>query len=209
MNWAAMPAPTVDSARHPDNPPQSDPDWDRFSFSSALAGVFEHYRRLRDALHAHGIFIDALDHLQYCERYRLKRADQIVRVQYWYKGNGKISRIAPVAGGQADSSPLMTETIEVMKATLMSPGCEDKAAMSPFVRDLVERLEHMISGTHLRIVSTSTHSYCLRIKLADEARHGILDFYYDSTPKWTTVREVGGSGKTGLVDQVRALLEQP
>lgn len=187
-----------------------DTDWDRFSFSSSQTELFGHHCKVRDALQAQGITIDALDHLSFCERYRVKRNGQVSGVQYRYKGNWKVSKISVADGCWAGDRVLAEAAVQTMQEALLHGHAgDDKRLADPFLSEFVERLERLSAGAGLRILSTRTLSYRLRVELSDGLRHGMLDFCHDNTPKWTTVQEVGGIGKSqGLIDQVRSLLEE-
>ncbi len=212
MDWDSIPAPgdPIHQAENAEAGHQTDPDWDRYSFGSALAGIFEHHRKLRDALREHEISVDALEHLQYCERYRLKRGDQWASVQYWYKGNGKVSRVGPAAGNRSGDVALVTAAVALLLETLLGSNPSDASrAVDSFTREFAQKVEHATVGTAIRILSTTDLPYRLRIEFSDGTRRGAIDFCYDSTPKWTKVQEVGGAGKSqGLIDQVRSLFQE-
>jgi energy-coupling factor transporter ATP-binding protein EcfA2 len=209
MDWGSIAAP-ADPADHGGNAEaerRADPDWDRYSFSSDLAGIFEHHRRLRDALREQGITVDALDHLQYCERYRLRRDAEIASVQYWYKGDGKVSRVGPAAGNRSGDAVLVEAALAAMHEALLGTDTAGEEIEDPFVRAFLELVEQTTADAGIRILSKEVHPYRLRIRFTDGARRGEIDFCYDGTPKWTKVQEVGGPGKSqGLIDRVRSLL---
>ncbi len=209
MDWGSIAAP-ADPADHGGNAEaerRADPDWDRYSFSSDMAGIFEHHRRLRDALREQGITVDALDHLQYCERYRLRRDAEIASVQYWYKGDGKVSRVGPAAGNRSGDAVLVEAALAAMHEALLGTDTAGEEIEDPFVRAFLELVEQTTADAGIRIVSKEVRPYRLRIRFTDGARRGEIDFCYDGTPKWTKVQEVGGPGKSqGLIDRVRSLL---
>ena len=210
MDWGSIPK-QMHPAGGSDNAAaegQADPDWDRYSFSQGQAGIFWHHCKLREALRAHGIAIDALDHLQYCERYRLEREAEVASVQYWYKGDGKVSRVGPAAGNRSGDGALVEAAVAIMRDTLLGTGPTGEAIDDPFVSAFAQKVEQATADTGIRILSKESLPYRLRIGFTDGIRQGAVDFCYDGKPKWTKVQEVGGPGKTqGLIDQVRALLE--
>ena len=184
-----------------------DPDWDRFAFSAGQAAIFAHHCRLREALQARGIVIEALDHLQHCERYRLQCQGQVASVQYWYRGNGQVSRVAPAAGNRSGDAGLVQAAIDVMQEVLLSARSGSEQIADPFVRNFADLVEQVTADTDIRVVSRTPLPYRLRLVLTDGRRRGAIDFCYDSTPKWTTVQEVGGPGRSqGLLERVRSLL---
>lgn len=63
-----------------------DPDWDRFSFSTATARLLPRHRQLRERWSAGGIDVARLAHLEYCERYTLVRDGATAELQYYYNG---------------------------------------------------------------------------------------------------------------------------
>lgn len=200
MDWRSIPA-TADQSH-------ADPDWDRHSFSAEQAGVFEHHCRLRDALLAQGIEVVEVVHLQYCERYRLRREPEAASVQYWYKGNGKVAQVGPAAGNRSGDAALVEASLAAMQEALLDTDAAGGVIEDPFVRAFAERVEHATVDAGIRILSKQVLPYRLRIGFTDGVRRCELDFCHDSTPKWTKVQEVGGPGKSqGLIDRVRALLE--
>lgn len=211
MEWGVA-ASSAHTAQHAlalndDGESAADPDWDRYSFSSNQAALFEYHRKVRDALQAQKIRIDGLDHLSYSERYRIERDGRFAGVQYWYKGNGRVSRIAAANGHRSGDAGLAEVAVRALQDALLQDETTDSELLAePFLRAFVERLEQMTADAGLRILSKQALSYRLRIELTDGVRHGTLDFCYDGTPKWTQVQEVGGLGKSqGLIDQVRSL----
>ena len=207
MDWSETSiAPATDSGEPAH---ASDPDWDRFSFSEQHATIFEHHRRLREALRLHGIAVDTLEHLQYCERYGLRCDGRFARIQYWYKGNGRVSRIAPVSGNGSGDPALVESSIAILREALLSAPETGDDAHGAFVHALIQRLEQAVAGTGVHLVSTQRMQYRLRVELDDGRRRGKLDFHHDGTPKWTKVEEVGGQGAShGLVDWVCPLLTE-
>jgi hypothetical protein len=209
MDWgmSASPAGPAQRTGEGEAGQGADPDWDRYSFSPEQAGIFAHHRRLRDALVAQGIEIDALDHLQYCERYRLKRGGEVASVQYWYKANGKVSRFGPAAGNRSGDAALVAAAVALMQEALLSTDSAGEGIENPFVRDFAELVEQVTADAGIRILSKKVLPFRLRMEFTDGARRGAIDFCHDSTPKWTAVQEVGGPGKSlGLIDRVRSLL---
>jgi hypothetical protein len=210
MVWGASPAPAgpVDQTESDAAGTQTDPDWDRYSFSPGQDGIFAHHCKLRGALQLREIAIDSVDHLQYCERYRLKRDAEVASVQYWYKGDGKVSRVEPVAGARSGDAALVEAVLDAMRKALLGPDSGGEEIEDPFLRALAQQLEQAAADTGILVLSKASLPYRLRIGFTDGVRQGEIDFCYDGTPKWTKVQEVGGPGKTqGLIDWVRSLLE--
>ncbi|MCF7983067.1 MAG: AAA family ATPase [Thiohalocapsa sp.] len=210
MDWGSITeqADPADHAGTALNDTQTDPDWDRYSFSPDQAGIFGHHCKIRDALCNRGITVDALDHLQYCERYRLRRDKEIASVQYWYKGDGKVSRVGPAAGARSGDAALVEAALDAMREALLGLDSGGEEIEDPFLRAFAQKVEQAIADTGIRILSKASLPYRLRIGFTDGGRRGEIDFCYDGTPKWTKVQEVGGPGKTqGLIDRVRSLLE--
>ena len=210
MDWGSIPVPAnpVDGMDNGGAGNQTDPDWDRYSFSPDQARIFAHHCKLRDALRAQGIAIDALDHLQYCERYRLQRGGEVASVQYWYKGNGHVSRVGPAAGNRSGDAALVQAALAAMHGALLGRDSAGEETEDPFVRAFAQMVEQTTADAGIRILSKEVHPYRLRIGFTDGARRGQIDFCYDGTPKWTKVQEVGGPGKSqGLFDRIRSLLQ--
>jgi hypothetical protein len=210
MDWGSIPAQAdpFDQMESDAADTQTDPDWDRYSFSPDQAGIFGHHCKIRDALCDRGITVDALDHLQYCERYRLKRDAEVASVQYWYKGDGKVSRVEPVPGARSGDAALVEAALGMMRKALPAPDSGREEIEDPFLRAFAQKVEQAVAETGIRVLSKASLPYRLRIGFTDGARRGEIDFCYDGTPKWTKVQEVGGPGKTqGLIDRVRSLLK--
>lgn len=163
---------------------------------------FEHHRRLCSTFAACGIAIDRLEHLQYCERYYVSRDGARAVVQYWYKGDGRVSRVA-AAPGAVSENRLLVETLTAMRTTL-DEGGEPSSDVPEFVRTFREQVEAALQGTDIRLVGSQPKQYCLRLAFDTGGRRAEIDFFYDGTPKWTRVLEVGGPGASrGLIEQVR------
>ncbi|WP_296697464.1 ATP-dependent DNA helicase [Thiocapsa sp. UBA6158] len=211
MDWDTNPAPAKHAESIGQGEPEhrDDPDWDRYNFSRDHAGIFVHHCKVRDALQAQGISVDAVQHLQYCERYQLRRDEAMASVQYWYKGNGQVSRIEPAAGNRSGDAALIDVAVGLMMEALLKVGAEGQAVENPFVHAFVQQLERSTADAGLRILSKRDLPYRLRIEISDGTRHGAIDFCYDNTPKWIRVQEVGGAGKSqGLIDRIRSLLQE-
>jgi len=210
MDWGSIPAP-ADHVERTDSAAaggHADPDWDRYSFSTELAAIFAHHCKLRDALREQGIGIAALDHLQYCERYRLQRGGEVASVQYWYKGNGQISRVGSAAGNRSGDAALVEAALAAMQEALLGTNAAGEGIVDPFVSAFAQMVEQTTADAGIRILSKEVHPYRLRIGFTDGARRGQIDFCHDGTPKWTKVQEVGGPGKSqGLFDRIRSLLQ--
>ena len=212
MQWQKL-APLEVSATHEQEcraELPADPDWNRFSFSSSQVTLFTYHRKVRDALQTQGISIERLDHLSYCERYQIKCNGQIAGFQYRYNKTGRVSTIAVADGRWAGDAVLAQAAVQATQQALHHGETTDGEPLTdPFVSAFFNRLEKLSAGAGLHILSKKVLQYKLRVEFSDGVLHGTLDFCYDSTPKWTTVQEVGGPGKSqGLIDKVKALMEE-
>ncbi len=210
MDWGSIPAQAdpFDQMENGAADTQTDPDWDRYSFSPGQVNIFAHHCKLREALQLREIAIDAVDHLQYCERYRLRRGAEVASVQYWYKGDGKVSRVGPAAGNRSGDSALVEAAVATLHEALFGTDSAGDGIDDPFVSAFAKKVEQALADTGIRILSKEVHPHRLRIGFTDGERQGEIDFCYNSKPQWTKVQEVGGPGKTqGLIDRVRSLLE--
>ena len=185
----------------------ADSDWDRFSFSAGKEVIFGHHQLLREAWKSAGIQITGLDHLQYCERYHLERSGKQANVQYWYKGNQRVSRME-VLPAHSNSLTLVEEALAIMRDVLRNGKKDNVASETDFVRAFRQRVEQAIVDDDIQLITIQPMQYRLRMEFADGNHQAKIDFHYDGTPKWTRVEEVGGAGRShGLIDSVRALLE--
>lgn len=206
MDWGTCP--TVADPANNDATYRDDPDWNRFSFSAERAAIFEHHRRVRAALAQRGIRVDALEHLAYCERYRLTRDGGQASVQFWYKGNSKVSRVEAAAGDRSGDPALVRDALDALKAVLLSAKSTPTDITDPFLCAFLQRLEQVVNDAGMRVLAATSLPYRLRVDLAEGTHRGAIDFCYDGTPKWTKVLEVGGPGQSGgLIERVRGLLD--
>lgn len=196
---ANHPVPTEANA----NPPE-DPDWVRYSFAAGQATLFTLHRKVRDAWNAKGIDIERLDHLQFCERYRVAHADARAAVQYHYKSAQTVSAIMRVPNDAGDDS-LAENALTTMRAVLL----QDNLAVQvepEFIRNLRLRIESALAGTSIRLLSSRQMPYRLRLEFEENGHRTELDFVYNSKQIWTQVMEVGGPGTSrGLIDRLRQI----
>jgi hypothetical protein len=206
MQWdtPATPEP-VDDNGNKETP--SDPDWERYHFNQMPEIFYERHCRLREAWRAKQIGIEALDHLQYCERYQIRCDDEDGMVQYWYKGDGDVSRVQG-ADGTAMASELVTETLSVMNSVLLEGSADGDTDNDPFLRAFRDRVTAAIEGSGIRLLSSRSMEYRLRMRFDDSGQVAEIDFTYDNKQKWTNAIEVGGRGKSGgVIDRLRNLID--
>lgn len=212
MRWSqpsSPPAPTLPDSPAPANAraPTSDPDWTDLGFDQQAPGLFEHHRRLRDALAGKGIAITEVSHLQYCERYHMRGKGADTLVQYWYKKDARVSKVETVGHPMATDPNLTQAALGIFETVLFGNGAETHGEHSQFTSELLDRLQQGLMEHDIRILSTRALNNCLRIELADHQRRGAIDFYYNDKKRWTHVQEVGGPGKSqGLYEQICPLL---
>jgi hypothetical protein len=143
-----------------------------------------------------GSEVDRLDHLQYCELYRLKRGGSRAGVQYWYKGDRRVSRVEPAPGQGGDLALTESALAEMRKVLVGHSGQACDPQESDFVRAFRERVESALVDTGIRVVSRRIIQYGLRLGFEAGALQAEIDFFYDETPNWTAVmvgsRELAG-----------------
>ncbi|EGJ09052.1 ATP-dependent DNA helicase [Rubrivivax benzoatilyticus] len=188
------------------NEPAADPDWARFGFQAGQEPLFAHHRRLRDALAGVGVQVLRVQHGQYFERYLLGRDGAQAALQYYYKGDMRVSSVKAVPGSRADAVLLQTCLARCSEALL--PGAAAPADADPFHDDFRSELQAALAGIGLRIVATEPGSYRLRCTIEGDGRRGRVDFHHDGRKRWTRATEVGAPGSSlGIFEQVRKALE--
>jgi hypothetical protein len=205
---SAMPSPSASIVCPPPGDDlRADTDWARFSFGAGDEALFSYHQRLRDAWARLGIEVDRLDHLQYCERYRLKRDGNRAVVQYWYKGDRRVSRVEPVPELVGDPELIKSALAEMRKILVDHSGQSCDPQRSDFVHAFRERVESALVDTGIHVVSRRIIQYGLRLGFEAEGLRAEIDFFYDEAQNWTAVREVGGPGASrGLIDRLRPFL---
>lgn len=182
---------------------RTDPDWLRFSFSTAMAPLMSIHQKLRNVWGAQGITVEQLQHLQYCERYTVSRNNQRASVQYHYNGKFQVGKSSAVPGVAYDSS-LANDALASINALANKPGTE---LANQFIQDFLNKLDAALESSDVQRTGYRAMSYRLRVSFADATRKGEIDFTYDGSANWTSAKEVGESGSThGLFDEVRRLM---
>ena len=206
MQWDAPATPEpVDDNGNKETPP--DPDWERYHFSQMPEIFFHRHCLLRKAWQEKQIGIEALDHLQYCERYQVRRSNEHGTVQYWYRGNGEVSRVQG-ANGIAVASDFIADALSVMNSILLEDGADNITDNDSFLGAFRDRVTTAIDGSGIRLLSSRSMEYRLRMRFEVNGHVAEIDFIYDNKQKWTNATEVGGRGKSGgLIDRLRNLLD--
>lgn len=185
--------------------PLEDPDWVRYSFAAGQAALFTLHRKVRDAWNAKDIDIERLDHLQFCERYRVARAGARAAVQYHYKSAQTVSAIMRVPNDAGDDS-LAENALATMRAVLLEDNLAGQVLEPEFIRNLRLRIESALAGTSIRLLSSRSMPYRLRLEFEENGHHTELDFVYNNKQTWTQVMEVGGPGTSrGLIDRLHQI----
>lgn len=181
----------------------ADPDWQRFSFTTALASLMQTHQQLRRVWEAQGIGVEKLQHLQYCERYTLARNGKRAIVQYYYNGKLQMGRAGPVPNALFDSE-LADDALTSLHALANKSGAEQP---SQFVQDFLHDLDAAIANAEIHRTGHKPMPYRLRVSFADAYRKGDIDFTYDGSFTWTAAQEVGGPGSShGLYEEVQNLM---
>ena len=77
----------------------------------------------------------------------------------------------------------------------------------PFLIAFRDKVRSALDGSGISLLSATPMQYCLRILFAHDGRRQSVDFHYDSTQKWTRVKEVGGAGSIeGLLERLQQRL---
>lgn len=182
---------------------KADPDWDRFSFTSAIAPLMKVHQQLRLVWGAQGIEIEQLQHLQYCERYTLLRNGKRATVQYYYNGKLQVGRSGSVPGVLSDRQ-LAEDALTSFGALAAKSSTEQP---SQFIQEFLDGLDAVIARSGIQRIGQRFMPYRLRVSFADACRKGEIDFTYDGTFTWTSAQEVGGPGTShGLYEEVQRLM---
>lgn len=203
MDWGLSEATDQQSTRVEISGMSSDPDWDSFAFRRGMEDLFGFHKQIRDAWYSEGIEIEQLQHLQYCERYRLKRGEHYAVLQYYFNAKNKIGRIELVTNATLD-----VELGDLAIALAREQAEKRRSASQPraeeFISDFLDNLKSALSGTAINVVASEPMQYRLRVTFSDEVHRGQIDFIYDKKSVWTSAVEVGGPGSTrGLYEEVR------
>ncbi|GAA4019199.1 hypothetical protein GCM10022280_18680 [Sphingomonas swuensis] len=181
----------------------SDPDWDRFSFSTATAALMSTHRQLRDLWSAKAIKISLLQHLPYCERYTLFREGRQATIQYHYNGRFEVGRAAQGPGSLTD--PHLLDDVLAAFATLTND--RPAPALEPFLLEFLDRLDTALAESSIQRTDVRPMPHRLRVGFADPCRKGAIDFTYKASSTWTSAQEVGGPGRSGgLYEEVQRLM---
>lgn len=181
----------------------TDPDWLRLSFSAVTAPLMPIHQKLRAAWGAQAISIEQLQHQQYCERYTLARSGKRAVVQYYYDGKHRPSRANALANALHDSQLANDALISLhaLASTQAGPPPDQ------FIQEFLDRLDNSLCGSDIQRTGYKLLPYRLRVRFADDARKGDIDFTYDGSSTWTAAQEVGGAGTSrGLYDEVQRLM---
>ena len=175
-----------------------DPDMDRFAFSTVLAPQLAVHCQLRDAWARKGIRVQALAHLQYCERYVLEREGALASVQYHYNAKGRVTRPGEaVPGSHQQDARLLAQALRVMQSLAGRAQAEAAGDAEPFVEKFIARLRQALQESSIDLVAWQKMPYRLRVTLDAPAGRGQVDFTHDASLKWTAAQEVGGRGRSG------------
>ena len=216
MKWGCEPAPVqIETPSRPDNPgtadtansSTNDPDWKHFEFSPQQQPLFDYHCAMREAWAVAGIDIQRLEHLQYCERYQISRGQEQACIQYHYKGNFTKPKVSPCFSGLA-ATDLLIEAQALMSGALLNPrGPSKDSSTSPFIQEMIDRLNNALAPTDIQLASVLEKPYRLRVGFSQNGQSAVLDFLFNGTPKWTRVEEVGGAGTSrGLLAKIQGLL---
>lgn len=203
--WERLEISTPEKANDSIEKFQADRDWSRLSFSLATAPLMEIHQQLRAVWDVQGIHIEQLQHLQYCERYRLERGGRHATVQYYYNGKHRISRVGLVTNVLSDDQ-LANAALTSLSA-LVNKHCGDNAQSGEFIQDFLARIDAALVDSKIKRIASRAMPYRLRVTVADSHRRGEIDFTYDGSSTWKSAQEVGGPGSTnGLYDEIQSLM---
>ena len=177
-----------------------DPDWNRFSFSAALAPLMLVHQQLRFVWKAQDIEIEQMQHLQYLERYILARGAKRAVVQYYYDGKYRVGKAGVVPNSVSD-----TQLADDALASILALGSRwERDQPKPFIGEFLDKLDAAIAASTIRRNGYLSLPYRLRVTFSDGRRRGAIDFSYNGKSAWTTAQEVGEPGSTqGLYEEVQ------
>jgi len=194
MRW--QPAPSVPA------PEQAAENATRFP----LKALETYHQRLSEALTAAGIETTGVELLQYAVRYHLARADRTTRIQYYYRGDGQISRIVTLGG--ADDPELTQQAYALFERILSEPPADSgELPENPLLREFLERAHLRLEGSGIRIVHWKEMPYALRLYFSADGENVTIDFYYNRRGVWTHAQEVGRSSSGALFARIQSLLQ--
>ncbi|MFT8232366.1 ATP-dependent RecD-like DNA helicase [Pseudomonas guariconensis] len=181
----------------------ADPDWQRLSFTPAIAPLMQTHQQLRLVWGAQGIEIEQLQHLQYCERYTLSRNGKRAIVQYYYNGKLQVGRSGSVPGALSDSQ-LAEDALTSLGALAAKSSTEQP---NQFIQEFLIGLDVALASSEIQRIGQKPMPYRLRVSFTDAYRKGEIDFTYNGTFTWTAAQEVGGPGSShGLYEEVQSLM---
>lgn len=181
----------------------ADPDWQRLSFTPAIAPLMQTHQQLRLVWGAQGIEIEQLQHLQYCERYTLSRNGKRAIVQYYYNGKLQVGRSGSVPGALSDSQ-LAEDALTSLGALAAKSNTEQP---NQFIQEFLIGLDVALASSEIQRIGQKPMPYRLRVSFADAYRKGEIDFTYDGAFTWTAAQEVGSPGSShGLYEEVQSLM---
>lgn len=181
----------------------TDPDWHRLSFSALTAPLMPIHQQLRTVWEAQGIGIEHLQHLQYCERYTLKRDGKRSVVQYYYDKKHRVGRAEIVSNALCDSE-LADDALTSLHALASRQGAEKP---DQFIQEFLDRLDTVLGSSSIQRTGYKSMPYRLRVRFTDAFRKGDIDFTYDASSTWTAAQEVGGPGCShGIYDEVQSMM---
>ena len=203
MDWGRSSGPSAKPGQAGLQELTADPDWQRLSFTPAIAPLMQTHQQLRLVWGAQGIEIEQLQHLQYCERYTLSRNGKRAIVQYYYNGKLQVGRSGSVPGALSDSQ-LAEDALTSLGALAAKSGTEQP---NQFIQEFLDGLDAAVASSEIQRIGQKPMPYRLRVSFADAYRKGEIDFTYDGAFTWTAAQEVGGPGSShGLYEEVQSLM---
>lgn len=161
-----------------------DPDWFRLNFSKDRSFLFAMYTKARDMLIKESILVSIINHYKFQERYSVNRKGKTGTVRFYYRGDGKVTKVEPVDGNGSDCE-LSKLASELMAKALLPQAGAGFPSDVPLVDDLIRRIEMRIAGTAVRLVEKKHCAYCLHLTFEENGKKMPVNCYYDKTPKWT------------------------
>jgi hypothetical protein len=181
----------------------ADPDWHRFSFSASTALLINVHRKLRDLWNAHGITVERLQHLQYCERYTLMRDGKSASIQYYYDSKFRVGKSSVVPGTDSDDA-IAIDALDAFHMLANEPSADPA---NQVIQDFLNHLDEVLANTQFQRTRHTLMPYRLRVGFTDKTRSAEIDFMYDGSWTWTSAQEVGRQGNTqGLYQEIQSLM---